>query len=57
MEPRAILVAKKTFVFLVFVLPATILVIYGIDGLPSTPCIVGRVKVWFWLFSEVNTGY
>ena len=40
MEPRAILVAKKTFVFLVFVLPATILVIYGIDGLPSTPCII-----------------
>ena len=40
MEPRAILVAKKTFVFLVFVLPATILVIYGIDGLPLTSCII-----------------
>ena len=40
MEPRAVLIAQKSFVFLVFLMPSVILIIFGVDQLPATESIV-----------------
>ena len=40
MEPRAVLIAQKSFVFLVFLMPSVILIIFGVDMLPGTEAII-----------------
>ena len=61
MEPRAILLAKRSFVFLVFLLPAIILVIFGLDSLPSTEGLItlciGTAIIFIFLIHQLYTRF
>ena len=61
MEPRAILVAKRSFVLLVFLLPAVILVIFGLDSLPSTEGLItlciGTAMIFIFLIHQLYTRF